>query len=304
MKAKVSIISFIKITAFLLSAIIVVTSCKKQNIDNDSGSMPEEPGVVITDPLCFTAEDSRISIEMDARFGYDTVLFFEYSYDNVVWNRFIPNYTIAVLAHEGDKVYFRGHNPQGLSPNLELYDENNYYLGEGVRFRTNFKETALSGNIMSLIDTVFRDKPLPKNCFAGLFINTYITSAPELPATKMGEYCYSNMFYGCSRLKTCPNLPATNLAKYCYEHMFFGCSQLANVPILPATTLVEGCYKLMFTCCTNLSGIKVYFTDWYNGATLYWLEETAEYGTFYCPRALSQEFGTNKIPDYWIVEPF
>lgn len=292
------------ITALLLLAILLATACKKQKIDNDSGNIPEEPGVVITNPLCFTAEDSRVAIEMDARFGYDTILYFEYSYDNVVWNRFIPNYTIAILANVGEQVYFRGHNPQGLSPNLELYDENNHYLGEGVRFRINSKATAVSGNIMSLIDTVYRDKPLPKNCFAALFIGTSITSAPELPATKMGEYCYSNMFYGCSRLKAAPALPATVLAKNCYEHMFFGCSQLETAPTLPATILAEGCYKLMFTCCSNLSGIKVYFTDWFNGATLYWLDQTAEYGTFYCPNSLPQDFGSSRIPTNWTVVTF
>jgi hypothetical protein len=57
----------------------------------------------------------------------------------------------------------------------------------------------------------------------GLFTGTKVTDEdlfnilpinPEtnhyyLPVMNLGNYCYSNMFYGCSSLTTAPELPAT-----------------------------------------------------------------------------------------------
>lgn len=255
MKTKNPISFLIKIAAFLLLSIIIITSCKKEKIDNDSGNdpIPVEPGVAITNPLCFTAEEGRVSIEISTSEDYVALYDFEYSYDNVVWNRFTPNYSIIVLAEAGEKVYFRGHNLQGINPFHDAFDENNNYFGPCAKFKTNDKAVALSGNVMSLIDTVYREKPLPKNCFFGLFAWTSVTSAPELPATTMSSYCYGSMFANCSNLTTVPELPATTLADYCYSYMFFGCVSLSETPELSAMTLAPYCYQGMFSSCHGLT---------------------------------------------------
>lgn len=85
MKTKNSIRFLIKNAAFLLLVIFLITSCKKDKIDNGSGNdpIPEEPGVAITNPLCFTAEEGRVSIEIHAREECASLFEFEYSYDNV-----------------------------------------------------------------------------------------------------------------------------------------------------------------------------------------------------------------------------
>jgi hypothetical protein len=41
------------------------------------------------------------------------------------------------------------------------------------------------------------------------------------------------MFWGCTSLTTAPELPATTLANYCYEGMFHGCTSLTNVATVP-----------------------------------------------------------------------
>ena len=359
MKTNNSIRFLIINAAFLLLSIIFITSCKKDKIDNGSGNdpIPDEPGVAITNPLCFTAEEGRVAIEIWVREGYETSFDFEYSYDNVKWNTFIPDYTIVVLAEAGEKVYFRGHNPLGLSPNHNVFDEEYFYfIGPCARFVTNDKAVALSGNVMSLIDTVYRaNKPLPTSCFAGLFEYTSVTSAPELPATLLSEFCYthmffctnlasapelpamvlkkrcySDMFYGCDNLAEAPELPATiladwcyaymfgscsgittapelpamTLAPYCYEGMFNLCGGIATTPELPATTLVEGCYENMFHSCYSLNSVRVHFTEWRDDATNCWLGQNSNYGTFYCPGSLPQEFGYNRIPTHWTVVTF
>ena len=67
------------------------------------------------------------------------------------------------------------------------------------------------------------------------------------------DYCYDNMFYGCSSLTTAPALPATTLADSCYSNMFHGCKSLTIVPALPATELANNCYSSMFNMCTKLN---------------------------------------------------
>ena len=95
---------------------------------------------------------------------------------------------------------------------------------------------------------------LAEDCYHQMFFGcTSLTSAPKLSATTLANYCYSKMFYGCTSLTSTPELPATTLADYCYQSMFFGCTSLTSAPELPATTLEYGCYYEMFDGCTSLT---------------------------------------------------
>ena len=84
-----------------------------------------------------------------------------------------------------------------------------------------------------------------------------LTTVPKLPAMRVLEGSYKNMFYGCTSLTAVPTdmLPSTALTTECYYCMFFGCVSLTNMPELPATTLAKGCYCGMFTSCTDLTDI-------------------------------------------------
>ena len=42
----------------------------------------------------------------------------------------------------------------------------------------------------------------------------------------MADYCYFNMFHGCTNLTQAPALPATTLSTHCYDGMFYGCTSL------------------------------------------------------------------------------
>ena len=95
---------------------------------------------------------------------------------------------------------------------------------------------------------------LTQYCYSNMFYGcSSLAVAPELPAQTMKVGCYGAMFYNCARLTVAPALPATTLASCCYEQMFEGCTSLTVAPALPATTLAQYCYSKMFEGCTNLA---------------------------------------------------
>ena len=95
---------------------------------------------------------------------------------------------------------------------------------------------------------------LANYCYQEMFQGcTSLTTAPELPATTLASSCYSVMFQGCTSLTTAPALPATTLKTYCYYFMFGNCTSLTSAPALPATTLADSCYNFMFCNCTKLT---------------------------------------------------
>jgi len=148
---------------------------------------------------------------------------------------------------------------------------------------------------------------LANYCYEGMFYDCYaLTTAPELPATTLAEHCYQSMFHSCASLTTAPELPATILAKYCYNGMFHSCHALTTTPVLPATTLAEACYYDMFNNCSNLSSITMLATDVSATGCLYqWVYRVSSSGTFYKNSAANWEAtGINGIPEGWTVETY
>ena len=128
-------------------------------------------------------------------------------------------------------------------------------------------DTSYTGHF---IDLFYQDETLvdasnlvlPTNvtdfCYSQMFYYcTRLTTPPTLPAITMATRCYESMFFGCTALTTAPALPATTLADYCYEFMFYNCTSLTTAPALPATTLASSCYSYMFSGCTGLTTTPV-----------------------------------------------
>ena len=141
-------------------------------------------------------------------------------------------------------------------------------------------------------------------CYSNMFNGcTSLTTPPELPATTLVQRCYETMFFGCTSLTVAPELPATTLANNCYEGMFVECTSLTTAPTLPATTLAHGCYWNMFNGCTSLNSITCLATDisaWY--CTESWLYGVAASGTFTKAASMnSWTTGENGIPSGWTV---
>ena len=190
-----------------------------------------------------------------------------YSKNNGTWDTMTSATTIQVV--DGDEIQFKGTNAN--------------YCGNTFASTTQF---IVEGNIMSLLDADgFKSAKIlsSENAFNKLFLNntnltlaenlklpakeitgryayhemfrgcTNLVKGPELPATKLSDYCYIGIFFGCQSLLVAPELPAMELAESCYKSGFTECYSIQKAPELPATTLAASCYSHMFQNCTGLT---------------------------------------------------
>ena len=178
----------------------------------------------------------------------------EYKLNNGAWVSITSNTGSSaptITVNSGDKIQFRGNNRQ-YGAFLKYNFLYNSFTGATASFEAE-------GNIMSLIyrDDFKNNSTISSEyALAGLFRDcTKLVSAENLvlPATTLANYCYQQMFYGCTSLTIAPELPATTLANTCYVNMFSNCTSLTTAPVLHATTLAYGCYQNMFYGCTSLT---------------------------------------------------
>ena len=253
------------------------------------------------DYLTFTAEEDNSSfypelkpyVEENTGFAENPPSI-QYSLDGgVTWTDFqFPKDEPVVLAKKGDKALLRGQNPWGISPEYQHYVQ---FVMTG--------SIAASGNVQTLVDTT--GELQVARSFEYLFMDcTSLTKAPDLPATVLIENCYYAMFSGCTNLTQAPEvLPATQAVFGSYNRMFEGCTSLTKSPELFASPGSEDCddsYSNMFKGCTNLSEITVHFTEWPDNYD--WVKGVAPTGTFICPKELSVEYGSKRIPEGWALE--
>ena len=204
---------------------------------------------IYTPYVTFRAEKAQI-FTMEVNSGYK-ISNLEYSVNGGNWT---PVVAYKEVDFGGDKgtLHLRGKNLSGTSSEDVIKRSFITFTKENV-------PVACTGDIRTLLDWEKYKTVNTENArFYGLFKDCKaLTSAPELPATKLASDCYSCMFKGCTNLNTAPALPATTLAQYCYQGMFKGCTNLKTAPALPAETLVYHCYQSMFGECTNLTSVTM-----------------------------------------------
>ena len=200
------------------------------------------------------------------------------STDNgITWTEKVPYTntanTLAIL-NTGDKILIKGSNTTyGTSSHSNYFTSTANFNVEGnimsLIYGDNFiGQTTLSSAYKYTFRELFYNctklrsaenlklplKTLINYCYSQMFCGcTSLTTAPELPATTLAENCYNGMFYNCRSLISCPQLPVTTLVSSCYVDMFRYCTSLTNAPVLPATTLARSCYFGMFYGCTSLT---------------------------------------------------
>ena len=179
----------------------------------------------------------------------------EYSTNGTLWSTWDGTAVSAVQSGGTYYLYFRG------TGNSIVTGEYSNYYGSGYYGWTLNATSGVScsGNIMTLLD---HENPgsasMGEYCFTEMFYGcTSLTSAPSLPAATLSKGCYEGMFNGCTSLTSAPSLPATTLAHTCYTSMFEGCTSLTSAPSLPALTLEPYCYQTMFADCTSLTSAPV-----------------------------------------------
>lgn len=177
--------------------------------------------------------------------GDYTISGLEYSVNGGDWKTVVAGGDGITFGGTNGDLRLRGTNPKGTAT-----DYNNY---SNITFTKNVN-VACTGDIRTLLNWKYYDTVDTQNArFNMLFYNCgVLTSAPDLPATKLADICYLSMFQGCTNLYTAPELPATKLAEYCYNSMFLGCTSLTSAPELKATELAENCYSHMFCDCRSL----------------------------------------------------
>ena len=202
------------------------------------------------DPIVTFRAEKAQTFKMEVNSGYE-ISNLEYSVNGGNWT---PVVAYEEVNFGGDKgtLRLRGKNHSGTS-------SENCIARSFITFTKENVPVACTGDIRTLLDWEKYKTVNTENArFYGLFMDCKaLTSAPELPATKLASYCYSNMFKGCTNLNTAPALPATTLAQFCYQGMFKGCTNLKTAPALPAETLVYYCYHSMFQDCTNLTSVTM-----------------------------------------------
>jgi hypothetical protein len=242
-----------------LNLLLFAVGCSKSTTVDNTSKVDTQDEDSTVNYLCFTAQEagSTITLNKHGEVEWEGT----YSTDAKTWNEYTLGSTLT-LDNEGDKIYFKGTLKEDFHPIYDEYDdivtdENGDYSVDFMNFTMTGKISA-SGNLNSLhyendfetrteLDYEFEYYKLFADC-------TCLTTAPELPATTLTNFCYAYMFYDCVALTTAPEiLPATTLNIYCYYAMFSGCSNLTTTPELPAITLTENCYAWMFENCVSLT---------------------------------------------------
>ena len=206
---------------------------------NITGGKTEEcPTPYIT----FTAKGAQ-TFKMTVQNGYE-ISELEYSVNNGDWAT-VKADTEVPFGGENGNLRLRGTNKYGTASAWNTYST--------ITF-TKDVDVACTGDIRTLLDWRNYNIVDTQNArFCSLFLNcSVLTSAPELPATILANYCYQSMFFGCTSLTSAPELPAKTLANGCYLDMFRSCTSLESAPELPATKLAYYCYYDMFSGCTSL----------------------------------------------------
>ena len=148
----------------------------------------------------------------------------QFSVKNGKWQDVVANTEITFGGENGD-LRLRGTNPNGTANYANDYST--------ITFINNVNVTC-TGDIRTLLDWKNYNIVKTENArFCGLFFHcSVLTSAPELPATKLADFCYNQMFSNCTNLVSAPVLPATTLADFCYYYMFNNCKKLSTVTML------------------------------------------------------------------------
>lgn len=246
--------------------------------------------------LCFTAMAANSNLRM-SKIGSPDPVHLETSTDGSTWTEYTwdgnTGATIT-LANIGDKVYWRA-----SSPNARISKGPN----DTYRFFSN-QNVEVSGLIGTLLSNTgiasFNDY-----CFAALFKECKITTAPNLTGSAVGERPFIETFQQSLiseiLIPNIQNLPTSSAP---FIRICKGCMRLERA-IIECTNINKYAYLYQaFQGCSSLNSITVRLTSWPTSSTALgdWLDGVAEYGTFICPSALDTSVrDSSHVPVGWTI---
>ncbi|MGM9767608.1 MAG: fimbrillin family protein [Candidatus Cryptobacteroides sp.] len=186
---------------------------------SDWGNLDSEE--IILPYITFSAQEEQV-FKMDFASFYGEVFslgeneYFEYSIGDGNWVRFTT--TVSDIAFGGGKgnLRLRGKSSKGTASSLD---------GPGTTISfSNEVPVRCTGDIRTLIDYERYKTVSTKDArFCMLFKKcTSLTTAPELPATDLAEFCYADMFSQCSKLSTVKMLATNVEANRCLHSWLSG----------------------------------------------------------------------------------
>ena len=181
--------------------------------------------------VTFTPEGVQ-TFKMTTTGGYK-ISGLQYSVNEGKWEDVVADKEVDFGGDKGN-LRLRGTNSKGTASSRAEYST--------ISFTNTEVKVACTGDIRTLLDyKAYKTVDTSNARFCELFYNcTALTSAPDLPATTLAEYCYYSMFEYCSSLKKAPALPAQTLESVCYTSMFNGCTNLSSVTMLAPSNQILG----------------------------------------------------------------
>ena len=195
--------------------------------------------------VTFNAEQAQ-TFKMSAQGSYK-ITGIQYSVNNGDWTTVESNKKVTFGGSNGT-LRLRGKNIAGTAK-----DDWNFAI---ITFDNPDIKVTCTGDIRTLLDyESYKTVKTDQARFCYLFYNCKaMTSAPDLPATKLANKCYYGMFSYCRSLTSAPVLPATELVYYCYSEMFSGCTKLSTVTMLAPgdkiSTTTNCCYNWLYNAGT------------------------------------------------------
>lgn len=263
---------------------------------------PESPVPTEYQGLCFKALEPNSSVQLTSQGTPTNVISLQTSTDGVSWSAYTPGTSIP-LDNVGDKVYFAA--TEGIENTSFFTNDYNYF-----HFAGTGKHSA-SGILQSVLKHDCTQRAVPQNGCAYLFCkDSALVDASELDiyATSLTHSSYNCLFRECTNLLSGPAELSTDLLSgtYAYSGLFYGCSNLVKAPVITnifanMATGVDRTFNAAFYGCPKLAELEVHFTTWTNTTFQFndWMEYVASTGTFKCPAALPDEYGSRRIPYNW-----
>ena len=160
--------------------------------DWNTGKITDNGKAEYTPYVTFKANEEQ-KFKMNT-FNY-TIKGLQYSVNGGDWKNVVQDEEVTFGGKNGD-LHLRGTNTNGTATNGSQHSY--------ITFTNRTVNVTCTGDIRTLLDWRNYNTVETQNArFCYLFYNCKVlTSAPELPATTLADYCYKNMFYGCVKLSS------------------------------------------------------------------------------------------------------